>query len=46
MFALQTGSVIPVLVRAKRVEGERVKPPKEPSEGPPACKEPPVGLEV
>jgi hypothetical protein len=41
-FALQTGGVIPVLVRAKKVEGEREKPPKEPSEGPPACKEPPA----
>ncbi|KAF2683022.1 phosphoglycerate mutase-like protein [Lentithecium fluviatile CBS 122367] len=43
-FALQTGGVIPVLVRAKRVEGERKRPPKEPSEGPPACKEPPTTL--
>ncbi|KAF2634471.1 phosphoglycerate mutase family protein [Massarina eburnea CBS 473.64] len=38
-FSLQTGGVIPVLVRAKRVDEERVKPAKEPSEGPPACKE-------
>jgi hypothetical protein len=44
-FALQTGGVIPVLVRARRVEGQRIKPPREPSEGPPACKEPPVGLD-
>lgn len=36
-FALQTGGVIPVLMRAKRVDGPREKPPKEPSEGPPAC---------
>ena len=41
-FVLQTGGVIPVLVRAKRVEGERKKPPKEPSEAPPKCEEPPV----
>ncbi|KAF1970084.1 phosphoglycerate mutase-like protein, partial [Bimuria novae-zelandiae CBS 107.79] len=33
-FALQTGGVIPVLVKARRVEGERKKPPKEPSEAP------------
>jgi len=44
-FALETGGVIPVLVRASRVEGERKPPPKEPSEGPPACEEPPVGLQ-
>lgn len=43
-FALQTGGVIPVLLRARRVEGGRAKPPEEPSEGPPACNEPPVGL--
>ncbi|PVH92590.1 phosphoglycerate mutase-like protein [Periconia macrospinosa] len=42
LFALQTGGVIPVVIKAKRVNGERVKPPKEPSEGPPACKEPPA----
>ena len=41
-FALQTGGVIPVVVRARRVEGERKKPAKEPSEAPPMCKEPPV----
>ena len=41
-FALQTGGVIPVLVRASKVTGERTKPPKEPSEAPPKCKEPPV----
>jgi len=40
-FALETGGVIPVVTRAERVQGERVKPPKEPSEAPPVCKEPP-----
>lgn len=43
-FALQTGGVIPVLVRATRVEGEREHPPKDPGKGPPACREPPAGL--
>ncbi|KAL5394255.1 hypothetical protein PMIN03_011700 [Paraphaeosphaeria minitans] len=43
-FVLQTGGVIPVLVKAKRVEGPRNKPPKEPSDAPPECKEPPVGV--
>lgn len=43
-FALQTGGVIPVLVRARRVEGQRSKPPKEPSDAPPTCKEPPVDV--
>lgn len=42
-FSLQTGGVIPVVVKAKKVEGERKQPAKEPSEGPPPCKEPPVG---
>ncbi|CAO2650114.1 Nn.00g014060.m01.CDS01 [Neocucurbitaria sp. VM-36] len=40
-FALETGGVIPVLVRAERVERERVKPPKEPSAAPPMCDGPP-----
>lgn len=40
-FALETGGVIPVLVRADRVEGRREKPEKEPSDGPTKCKEPP-----
>lgn len=43
-FALQTGGVIPVVVRAKRVEGERRRPAKEPSEAPPKCEEPPVDV--
>lgn len=42
-FSLQTGGVIPVVVKAKKVEGERKQPAKEPSEGPPPCKEPPIG---
>jgi hypothetical protein len=41
-FALETGGVIPVVVKAVRVEGEREVPEKEPSEGPPVCKEPPM----
>ncbi|KAF2832352.1 phosphoglycerate mutase-like protein [Ophiobolus disseminans] len=40
-FALETGGVIPVVVKAVKVHGERVKPPREPSEGPPVCDEPP-----
>ena len=40
-FALETGGVIPVVVRAERVDGAREKPPKEPSEGPVICDEPP-----
>lgn len=43
-FALQTGGVIPVLVKAKKVHGERIKPPHEPSEGPPVCTSPPAPL--
>lgn len=39
-FALETGGVIPVLVKAKRMEGERKKPEKEVWEGPPKCEEP------
>jgi len=41
-FSLQTGGVIPVFVKAKRVEEKRWKPPHEPSEAPPACDSPPV----
>jgi hypothetical protein len=40
-FALQTGGVIPVLLKAERVGGAREKPPHEPSEAPPARNEPP-----
>ncbi|KAF2787375.1 phosphoglycerate mutase-like protein [Melanomma pulvis-pyrius CBS 109.77] len=40
-FALQTGGVIPVFVKAERVNGKREAPPKEPSEAPPACSSPP-----
>jgi broad specificity phosphatase PhoE len=40
-FALQTGGVIPVLVKARRVGGERTAPPKEPSDAPPPCDSPP-----
>jgi hypothetical protein len=40
-FALETGGVIPVVVRAERVEGSREVPEKEPSDAPPMCKEPP-----
>ncbi|KAF1931284.1 phosphoglycerate mutase family protein [Didymella exigua CBS 183.55] len=36
-FALETGGVIPVFLRAERVEGSREVPPKEPSETPPMC---------
>jgi hypothetical protein len=42
-FALETGGVIPVFVRAERVDGEREVPPREPSDAPPMCKEPPAG---
>jgi broad specificity phosphatase PhoE len=41
-FALETGGVIPVVVRAEKVEGRREKPEKAPSDSPPMCKEPPV----
>lgn len=40
-FALETGGVIPVLVKAERVSGKRAAPPKEPSDAPPLCPEPP-----
>ncbi|KZM27373.1 putative phosphoglycerate mutase pmu1 [Ascochyta rabiei] len=36
-FRLETGGVIPVLLKAERVEGKRKAPPKEPSEAPPMC---------
>jgi broad specificity phosphatase PhoE len=41
-FALETGGVIPVVVKAEKMEGKREVPPKEPSDAPPMCKEPPV----
>lgn len=41
-FALQTGSVIPVVVKAVKVDGKRKVPPKEPSDGPPVCDKPPM----
>ncbi|KAF2133753.1 phosphoglycerate mutase-like protein [Dothidotthia symphoricarpi CBS 119687] len=40
-FALETGGVIPVLVRGRRVEGERGVPPWEPSDSGPLCDGPP-----
>lgn len=40
-FALETGGVIPVFVKAERVEGRREVPEKEPSEAPPICPGPP-----
>jgi broad specificity phosphatase PhoE len=40
-FRLETGGVIPVVVRAERVEGKRQVPPWEPSDGPEMCDEPP-----
>ncbi|KAH7411986.1 histidine phosphatase superfamily [Phaeosphaeria sp. MPI-PUGE-AT-0046c] len=40
-FKLETGGVIPVVVRAERVEGAREEPPWEPSDGPEMCDEPP-----
>jgi broad specificity phosphatase PhoE len=40
-FALETGGVIPVVVRAERVQGRREVPEKEPSDAPVMCKEPP-----
>jgi hypothetical protein len=43
-FALETGGVIPVFVKAEKVEGARKQPPREPSEGPPACTSPPAAL--
>lgn len=40
-FALETGGVIPVFVKAERVEGKREAPEKEPSDAPPMCDGPP-----
>ncbi|KNG51665.1 phosphoglycerate mutase family protein [Stemphylium lycopersici] len=40
-FALETGGVIPVFVKAERVQGKREVPPREPSAAPPLCPEPP-----
>ncbi|KAH7130213.1 phosphoglycerate mutase family protein [Dendryphion nanum] len=45
-FMLETGGVIPVLVKAKKVDGERKMPPHEPSKGPPKCTEPPKPSEL
>ncbi|CAN9177573.1 hypothetical protein CUC08_Gglean005384 [Alternaria sp. MG1] len=41
MFALETGGVIPVFVKAEKVQGKRQAPPKEPSDAPPLCDGPP-----
>lgn len=40
-FRLETGGVIPVFLKAERVEGSREVPPKEPSDAPPMCDGPP-----
>ncbi|KAL5121418.1 putative phosphoglycerate mutase pmu1 [Pleosporales sp. CAS-2024a] len=40
-FALETGGVIPVVVRADKVQGKREVPAKEPSDSPPICDKPP-----
>lgn len=40
-FRLETGGVIPVVVRAERVEGRREVPEWEPSDGPEMCDGPP-----
>lgn len=40
-FKLETGGVIPVVLKAERVQGKRKVPPKEPSEAPPMCDGPP-----
>jgi broad specificity phosphatase PhoE len=40
-FKLETGGVIPVFLRAERVDGKREVPAKEPSEAPPMCDGPP-----
>lgn len=40
-FALETGGVIPVFVKAVRKEGKREAPVKEPSDAPPMCDGPP-----
>lgn len=38
---METGGVIPVVVRAERVEGRREVPEWEPSDGPEMCDGPP-----
>jgi broad specificity phosphatase PhoE len=43
-FKLETGGVVPVVVRAERLEGKRSVPEKEPSDAPPMCDEPPLEL--
>ncbi|EFQ89969.1 hypothetical protein PTT_13574 [Pyrenophora teres f. teres 0-1] len=43
-FRLETGGVIPIFIKAERVEGPREIPPKEPSDSPPMCKDPPMYL--
>ncbi|EDU45207.1 phosphoglycerate mutase family protein [Pyrenophora tritici-repentis] len=43
-FRLETGGVIPVFIKAERVESHREIPPKEPSDSPPLCKDPPAPL--
>ena len=40
-FRLETGGVVPVVVRAERVQGDREVPAKEPSAAPPRCDAPP-----
>ena len=40
-FKLETGGVIPVVLKAEKVDGKREVPPKEPSEAPPMCDGPP-----
>lgn len=40
-WALETGGVVPVVVRAEKVEGRRERPAREPSDAPEMCKEPP-----
>lgn len=41
-FALETGGVIPVVVKAEKVKGKRHVPKKEPSDSPPMCDKPPA----
>jgi len=45
-FDLETGGVIPVVVRAERVDGEREKAPDEPWETVPACSMDPTATAV
>lgn len=40
-FRLETGGVIPVVLKAEKVSGRREAPEKEPSEAPPMCDGPP-----